>query len=167
MCGWDVTKWRRVDGNLHSGKCRGKAVGVGLVRGRSEVGAMWRKKGRAVRVPFQCERKADDLRHGKGERLFMHKQQQPQAISRCSVTRLVSVLLRAQLFRFAIEAANFHLFQCTAYMFRHAVPGPSAFRGTPSLKSMCAKTELHKPSGVAATDWQACRGSISTLPARL
>src|ERR1700719_2566157 len=34
-------------------------------------------------------------------------------------------------------------------MFRHAVPGPLCIQGTPSLKSTCAETELHKPSGVA------------------
>jgi hypothetical protein len=65
----------------------------------------------------------------------------------------VSGLLRAHLFRFAIEAANFHLFQCTAYMFRHAVPGPLSIQGTPSLKSTGAETELHTTSGVAATNW--------------
>jgi hypothetical protein len=66
--------------------------------------------------------------HLPGHPTFQAQTQLPQATSRCSVTCPVSGLLRAQLFRFAIEAANFHLFQCTAYMFRHAVPGPSAFR---------------------------------------
>src|SRR5712664_2837124 len=83
------------------------------------------------------------------------------------VTCPVNGLLMVPLFRFAIEAAHSHLFQCTAYMFQHAVAGPLCIQGRPSLKSTCAEKELHKPSGLAATDWQACSGSFSALPARL
>ena len=45
--------------------------------------------------------------------------------------------------------------------------GPLCIQGTASLKSTCAETELYRASGVAATDWQACKGSFSALPTRL
>ena len=66
-----------------------------------------------------------------------------------------------------MAASKPDLTEWPAYMFRHSAVDGSAAQIRASLESTCAKTKLHEPRRVAASDWKIAGIHFRALPARL